>query len=70
MKVAISRVFGRGEFLAQSPAIVARGLERTTYLPLAKADFVDQTAVNAYVVARGGVAADWVTLDLTAVGVI
>ena len=70
MKVAISKNFGRGEFLAESPANALRGLESTRWLMNAKTDFADQTAVDTYVTARGGTTSQWVVLDLGAAGVV
>jgi hypothetical protein len=67
-KVAVSKNLGRGQFLQESPAGRPQ-LEPTQYLNLAKNDFADQTAVNTFVTARGGTAAEWVVLDLTAAGV-
>jgi len=61
--VAIHRS-SRG-FLRETPANPARGCESgdglTTYTKL---DFADQAAVNSYVTARGGVAADWVFVSI------
>lgn len=68
-RVAIHRHFSRTAFLAESPAHPARGIEKTATLDTAKHDFADQNAVNDYVTARGGVAADWLVLDLSAAGV-
>lgn len=68
-KVAVSKNLSRGEFLAESPANPGRGLESTRFLTLAKWDFVDQTAVDDYVDARGGVVGAWIVLDLSAAGV-
>ncbi len=61
--VAINRMT-RG-FLRETPANPARGCESgdglTSYT---KNNFVDQTDVNSYVTARGGVPADWVFASL------
>jgi len=68
-KVATSKNFSEGLFLAESPANVLRGLETTRRLTTAKWDFTDQTSVDTYVTARGGDTSKWVILDLSAAGV-
>jgi len=69
MKVATSKVISKGIFIAESPANVGRGLETCREMKEAKRDFADQTDVDNYVTARGGVTAQWVVLDLGAAGV-
>jgi hypothetical protein len=68
-KVAVSKFWSQGVFLADSPANTGRGVETTRSLPAAKWDFADQTEVDTYLVARGGAAGDFVVLDLDAAGV-
>jgi hypothetical protein len=68
--VAVSKLWSRGEFLRDSPANAARGIETTRQLNLAKWDFADQTAIDDYAEARGGTAGEWVLLDLTTAGVV
>jgi hypothetical protein len=67
MKVGTSKVVSQGRFLVESPANPGRGVETTQYLNLAKRDFADQTAVDTYVVARGGAAGDYLVVDLGSV---
>lgn len=68
-KVATSKNFSAGVFLADSPPNPLRGVETCRHLTQAKWDFVDQADVDAYLVARGGVAGSYVLLDLGAAGV-
>jgi|GEM_PF-5384157 len=69
-KLAIrSHLTGGMDFVADSPPNALRGLETCRLPAEAKQDFVDQTDVNSFVTARGGVTADWVFLDLDAAGV-
>jgi len=58
-KAAIDKLL-KGRFLRESPASAARGIETTLDLSAgAKLDFADQAAVDAYAIARGGQAGDW-----------
>jgi hypothetical protein len=66
--VAINCQFSKSTFITESPANPLRHLESTPELRQAKMDFIDQADINAYAVARSGVATDWIALDLTALG--
>jgi hypothetical protein len=55
-------------FVCESPANAGRGVEVTRYLTLAKTDFADQSALDSYIVARGGSAGTFVCVDLGTVG--
>ncbi len=68
-KVGIRKILSNGQFLRESPANPGRGVETCREINQAKNDFADQTAVDAYVVARGGTAGDYVVLDLGGAGV-
>lgn len=68
-RVAIHRTFSRGEFVRECIIHPKRKLETTNEIGAAKPDFIDQADVDGYVTARGGVAGEWLVLDLSAAGV-
>ena len=69
MIVATSKCISQGLFLAESAANPLRGVETTRELKEARRGFTDQASVDAYVIARGGAAGDYIVLDLWTAGV-
>ena len=66
MIIATSKCFSQGLFITETPVNLIRGVETCREMKEALVGFTDQASVDAYVVARGGAAGDYLVLDLGA----